>query len=151
MRYLITAYEMIKMILRFLLLLTLSLSANATEYGDVIVSEVRSIYDADTFRVTIDGWPDIIGKSMSIRVLGVDAPEMRGKCQSEKLAARKAKQHTVELLRTAKVIKLTNIQRGKYFRILANVMIDGVSLADSLIKNNLARPYDGGKRGRWCD
>lgn len=139
------------MILRFLLLLTLSLSANATEYGDVIVSEVRSIYDADTFRVTIDGWPDIIGKSMSIRVLGVDAPEMRGKCQSEKLAARKAKQHTVELLRTAKVIKLTNIQRGKYFRILANVMIDGVSLADSLIKNNLARPYDGGKRGRWCD
>ena len=139
------------MILRFLLLLTLSLSANATEYGDVIVSEVRSIYDADTFRVTIDGWPDIIGKSMSIRVLGVDAPEMRGKCQSEKLAARKSKQHTVELLRTAKVIKLTNMQRGKYFRILANVMIDGVSLADSLIKNGLARPYDGGKRGGWCD
>ena len=88
---------------------------------------------------------------MPIRVLGVDTPEMRGKCQSEKLAARRAKQHTVALLRSAKVIELTNMQRGKYFRILANVIIDGMSLADSLIKNGLARRYDGGKRGGWCD
>jgi len=112
---------------------------------------VRTIYDGDSFRVNIEGWPDIIGKSISIRVRGVDAPEMRGKCQSEKLAARRAKQHTVSLLRSAKIIKLTNMQRGKYFRILANVMIDGVSLADSLINNGLARPYDGGKRGGWCN
>lgn len=131
-------------------MVAVSASANATEYGRVTVDEVRSIYDADTFRVTINDWPDIIGKSMSIRVLGVDAPEMRGKCQSEKLAARRAKQHTVELLRSAKVIELTNMKRGKYFRILANVMIDGKSLATSLINNGLARPYDGGKRGGWC-
>lgn len=131
-------------------MVAVSASANATEYGRVTVDEVRSIYDADTFHVTINDWPDIIGKSMSIRVLGVDAPEMRGKCQSEKLAARRAKQHTVELLRSAKVIELTNMKCGKYFRILANVMIDGKSLADSLIKNGFARPYDGGKRGGWC-
>ena len=84
-------------------------------------------------------------------MLGVDTPEMRGKCQSEKLAARRAKQHTVALLRSAKVIELTNMQRGKYFRILANVIIDGKSLGDSLVSNGLARIYDGGKRGGWCD
>ena len=84
-------------------------------------------------------------------MLGVDAPEMRGKCEAEKILARQAKQHTVELLRSAKVIELTNMQRGKYFRILANVIIDGESLADSLLKNGLARRYDGGKRGGWCD
>ena len=84
---------------------------------------------------------------MPIRVLGVDTPEMRGKCQSEKLAARRAKQHTVALLRSAKVIELTNMQRGKYFRILANVIIDGKSLGGSLVSNGLARIYDGGKRG----
>ena len=141
----------LKMILRFLLLLTFSFSISAAEYGSITVDEVRSIYDADTFRVTIKGWPDIIGKGIPIRVLGVDAPEMRGKCKSEKLAARIAKQHTVELLRSAKVIELTNMQRGKYFRILANVMIDGVNLADSLISNGLARSYDGGKRDGWCE
>jgi len=30
-------------------------------------------------------------------------------------------------------------------------MIDGVNLADSLISNGLARPYDGGKRDGWCE
>ena len=79
-------------------------------------------------------------------MLGVDAPELRGKCKSEKVAARKAKQHTVELLRSGKVIELRNMRRGKYFRILANVFIDDNSLADSLISKGLARPYAGGAR-----
>ena len=139
------------MILRFLLLLTFSFSINAAEYGSITVDEIRSIYDADTFRVTINGWPDIIGKGIPIRVLGVDAPEMRGKCEAEKILARQAKQYTVALLRSGKVIELKNTQRGKYFRILANVIIDGESLADSLVSNGLARRYDGGKRGGWCD
>jgi endonuclease YncB( thermonuclease family) len=133
-------------------LLTLSTSAlGAPEYGSVIVSEVRSIYDADTFKVHIEGWPDIIGKSVSIRVNGVDAAEMRGKCESEKLAAREAKQFTVAQLRQGKVIELRNMKRGKYFRILADVYIDDVNLADQLIAAGLARPYDGSKRLSWCD
>jgi len=76
---------------------------------------------------------------------------MRGKCEAEKILARQAKQYTVALLRSGKVIELKNTQRGKYFRILANVIIDGESLADSLVSNGLARRYDGGKRDGWCD
>jgi len=120
------------------------------QFGNVVVSEVTSIYDADTFRVSIKGWPDIIGKRMSVRVLGVDAPEIRGKCTSEKQAARRAKQFTVEALRSAKKIELRNIQRGKYFRILANVYVDGKDLAQSLINARLARVYNGGTRKGWC-
>ena len=140
------------MFLKVMLLILVSFSINAAEkeYGNVMVKEITSIYDADTFRVNIEGWPDIVGKHVSIRVLGVDAPELRGKCESEKIAARKAKQHTVGLLRSGKVIELRNMKRGKYFRILANVFIDGNSLAESLINNDLARPYDGGKRQGWC-
>lgn len=116
----------------------------------VTVSEVTSIYDADTFRANIAGWPHIVGKRMAIRINGVDAPEIKGKCQSEKLAARKAKQHTVALLRGAKKIELKNIRRGKYFRLLADVYADGKSIAESLIHAGLARPYYGGTRGGWC-
>ena len=119
-------------------------------YGSVVVDEVTSIYDADTFRVNIKGWPDIIGKHVSVRVLGVDAPEIRGKCRSEKQAARLAKQFTVNALRSAKRVELKNIKRGKYFRILADVLIDGESLSVSLIKAQHARPYDGGRRDGWC-
>ena len=139
------------MLLKFILLILVSFSVNATEYGNATVSEVRTIFDGDSFRADINGWPDIIGKSVPIRVLGVDAPEMRGKCEAEKILARQAKQHTVALLRSGKVIELKNTQRGKYFRILANVIIDGESLADSLVSNGLARRYDGGKRDGWCD
>ncbi len=42
------------------------------------------------------------------------------------------------------------MQRGKYFRILANVYVDEKKLGQELIKVGHARSYDGGKRGSWC-
>ncbi|GFO71605.1 micrococcal nuclease [Bathymodiolus japonicus methanotrophic gill symbiont] len=136
--------------MKILLLFFITFTVSATEYGNATVSEVRTIYDGDSFRADINDWADIIGKSVPIRILGVDTPEMRGKCEQEKFIARQAKQHAVALLRAGRVIELTNIQRGKYFRILANVIIDGESLGDSLLSNGLARAYDGGKRAGWC-
>jgi len=112
-----------KILTAFLLLLACTAQAKDKTYGSVIVSEVTSIYDADTFRVTIKDWPEIAGERIPIRIKGVDAPEIRGKGRNEKVAARKAKQFTVEALRSAKVIELRNMERGKYFRILADVFI----------------------------
>ena len=128
----------------------ISFSVAAKSYGTVSVERVTSIYDADTFRVDIAGYPAIIGERMPIRVLGVDAPELRGKCQLEKDKAIAAKQFTVAALRSAQTIELHNMQRGKYFRILADVYVDGSSLADLLISAGHARVYGGGKRGGWC-
>ena len=56
----------------------------------------------------------------------------------------------MQALRSAKAIELRNIERGKYFRILADVYTDGKSLAEGLIKSGHARAYDGGKREGWC-
>jgi len=98
-------------VLLFLVSSVVSLPVSAANqfYGDVLVSEVTSIYDADTFRVNIKHWPDVIGKHISIRVLGVDAPEIRGKYAPEKRAARKAKQFTVQFLRAGRVVELRKI------------------------------------------
>ena len=41
----------------------------------------------------------IVGEHISVRVLGIDTPELRGKCQTEKEQARKAKQFTASKLR----------------------------------------------------
>lgn len=113
----------------------------------VRISEITSIYDADPFRANIEGWPSVIGQRVPIRVNGVDAPEIRGKCAKENAGARAAKQHTISKLRGAKTIELRNIRRGKYFRLLA----DRESLARSLVDAGLARPYHGGTRLGWCD
>jgi endonuclease YncB( thermonuclease family) len=124
--------------------------AGTQNYGDVVVDTVTTIYDGDTFRATINDWPSIIGKNIPIRVNGIDTPEMRGECREEIEQARKAKQEAVAMIRAAKVVELRNIQRGKYFRIVADVYLDGKSLGDSLIGKGLAKSYDGGTKGKWC-
>ena len=138
-------------IVLLLLTITFHINAKPKEFGTVIVEEVTSIYDADTFRVNIKNFPPIAGHHIPIRVLGIDAPEIRGKCNKEIELARKAKKFTVEKLRSAKFIELHNIKRGKYFRILAQVIVDGKNLGQLLIKSGHARPYNGGSRLGWCD
>jgi len=44
------------------LLLIPTISSAATAYGNITVTGIRSIYDADTFKVSIPEWPDVIGK-----------------------------------------------------------------------------------------
>lgn len=124
----------------------------AKEYGNVIVSRVGTVIDGDSFKVDIDSWPEIVGKGITVRIGGIDTPEMRGKCDEEKLLARKAKQFTVEALRSAQVVELRNIKRGKYFRIIADVYLDGRSLSEKLMKSWLARVYQPIKsRKSWCN
>ena len=123
----------------------------APEYGTAIVSKVISVYDGDTFRVDIDSLPPIVGKNIAIRLNGVDTPEIRGKCKYEKDLAIKARDFVRNKLTNAKEIRLTKLQRGKYFRVVADVMIDGVSLEQELLDNKLAYKYTGGKKSSWCD
>ena len=121
-------------------------------YGGVTIAEVTSIYDGDTFRANIPDYPPILGQHIGIRINGVDTPEMRGQCEQEKVLARKAKQFTVTKLRSAKAIELRNMQRGKYFRIVADVYADGESVGEGLVREWLAVDYGGGKKVKdWCD
>lgn len=147
--------SMKKIFIILFLLFSTALCAEALSkknYGSVIVLEVTSIYDGDTFRANIKDYPDLIGYRIGIRVNGIDTPEMKGKCQKEKELARKAKQFTVAKLRSAKKIELRNMKRGKYFRIVADVYVDGKNLTDSLIKTGLGVPYDGGTKIKdWCE
>ncbi len=119
-------------------------------YGNMKVSRFKRIYDGDTFYVDIDEWPRIIGKNMPVRVKGIDAPEIDGKCDKEIFLARKATARLEKILLNAKTIELRRIERGKYFRILAEVYVDGQNVADLMLKSGFVRPYRGGKRKPWC-
>ena len=133
-------------------LLLLSFSSIAgVSYGTFTVSQVISVYDGDTFRVDIDELSPIAGKNIPIRVNGVDTPEIQGKCDSEKELAIEARDYVAGLLDNANEILLVNTERGKYFRIVAVVMIDGVNLAELLIDKGLGYVYTGGTKHSWCD
>ena len=139
-----------KISLYFLICFLSSNTYAAKQYGSVTVSKVISVYDGDTFRVNIDSLPPIVGKNIPVRLEGVDTPEINGKCQYEKDLALEARDFVRSKLSNAVEILLNDLQRGKYFRIVAKVYIDGVSLEEELLQNGLAYHYNGGKKSNWC-
>jgi endonuclease YncB( thermonuclease family) len=110
--------------------------------------EIVSVYDGDTIFVNIANWPDIIGKRIGVRLRGIDCPEMNDNRSSIHHLAKEARQFVVDNV-AYKEIRLENIERDKYFRIVADVYVDGDNLSELLLKNKLAQEYDGGKKQKW--
>ncbi len=130
------------LILPFLLLPSYSLAKSFGDYEGAIY--VRN-YDGDTITFNLPGLHPIIGEKINIRVNGIDTPEIRGKCEKEKYDAKQAKEMVTDILKDAEQIILRNMERGKYFRIAADVIVDGENLADMMIEAGMAVSYDGGK------
>ena len=110
-------------------------------------------YDGDTITVNLKGQHPLFGKDIGVRVKGVDTPEIKGKTQCEKEKAKAAKEYVSKRLKSASSINLVNVSRGKYFRIVADVIVDGENLADGLISKGFAVYYDGGRKpsSDWCN
>ena len=112
--------------------------------------EIVSIYDGDTFKIDLAGVHPLFGDDVSVRLFGVDTPEIRGSEDRVKVLAEKARKLTEQALMGAEKIELKNPQRGKYFRIIADVYVDGESLAALLMKAGLGKAYDGeGAKPVW--
>lgn len=115
------------------------------------VQYVRN-YDADTITFEIPSVHPLLGKKINVRVLGVDTPEIRTKDPCEKAKAKHAKDIVAKVLKSAKRIDLVNVKRGKYFRIVADVVIGEQSLTRYLLQEGLGVPYQGGRKQKvnWC-
>ena len=137
------------LILPFLLLPSDSLAKSFGDYQGAVY--VRN-YDGDTITFNLPGLHPIIGEKINIRVNGIDTAEIRGKCDKEKYDAKQAKEMVADILKDAEQITLKNMERGKYFRIAADVIVDGESLADMLVEAGMAVKYNGGKKIKdWCE
>lgn len=120
-------------------------------YGDLIVSRFIEVIDGDTIKVDINTLPDIIGKAVKIRFRGVDTPEIRRpKCEKERELGFKAKAFVEERLQTASRIELLKIDRGNFFRIVADVVYDGKPIAQEIIAAGHGVVYDKKKKKDWC-
>lgn len=110
--------------------------------------EVIRIYDGDTFFVNIPDVHWLIGSNISVSIRCIDTPEIRGGTEETKELARKSKEALIKLFEGRK-ITLYNLNRDKYFRILADVKADDIDVKDYMIKNNYAKPYNGGTKDSW--
>ena len=124
----------------------------AESYGEYQGAIYLQNYDGDTIRFDLPGYPPIAGDDIRVRVNGIDTPEIKGKCEKESYDAKQAKEMVADILKDAEQIVLRNMERGKYFRIAADVIVDGENLADMLIEAGVAIRYDGGKKThKWCE
>ena len=122
------------------------------KFGDYEHAIYVRNYDGDTVTFNLPKLHPIIGNKIAVRINGIDTPEIKGKCKKEKYNAQQAKNMVEELLKDAERIDLKNLQRGKYFRLVADIYADGENLADILIDAGMAVKYDGGKKNaRWCN
>ena len=120
-------------------------------YGDFKKVHFVKNYDGDTITVDIKGQHPLFGDDISVRIAGIDTPEIRGKCSQEKELAYEAKKVVSDLLKGTRTITLKNVRRGKYFRIVADVYAGRKNVADILVKEGLAVRYDGGTKSyNWC-
>ena len=118
--------------------------ADATTHGAVV-----KIYDGDTITVALPELPPWLGKEMGVRVLGVDTPEMKDKRPEIKALAIQARDLVRSMCPIDSEVVLSDIEPGKYFRIVARVTCKGGDIGRALLDAGLAHPYDGGTKIPW--
>lgn len=114
-----------------------------------VEADLVSVVDGDTLLVEARPWPQH-RVTVLVRIRGIDAPELRARCDTARRAARRAKDHLAELANGR--IRLKNISGDKYFgRVVADVATASTDdLAAAMLAQGLVRAYDGGRRTQNC-
>lgn len=141
-------------LLRYVFIVVVLLASTAPTYAETLKGPINArvvrVIDGDTLEVEVRIWfsQDI---TVNVRVLGVDTPEMKGKCPTETEAAKRAGMFVHSNAPPGGLIKLHNIKPDKYAgRVDAVVeLADGRNLAQALIAAGHARAYKGGERKSW--
>ena len=110
--------------------------------------KVTRVVDGDTIDVNIDLGFSIWHKAR-VRMAGIDAPESRTRNKEEKVLGLAAKTRLKELLKGQKVSIQCTKEKGKFGRVLADVIVNDKIINSHLIDEGHAREYHGGKKIPW--
>ena len=112
----------------------------------ITCGRVIKVYDGDTITIAAKlPFNDSPLYRLSVRFNGIDTPEIKGKTEDEKNAAKSARDALSNLILN-KVVILKNIQSEKYGRILAEVYLDELCINEWMIQQRYAVKYDGGTK-----
>lgn len=100
---------------------------------------VTGVHDGDTITVNIDLGFGILLTNQHIRLIGINAPELKGKTKQEAIKSRdRLKELVLE-----KEIKIETIKdkKEKYGRMLGKIWVNDVLINDLLLTEGLAVPF----------
>jgi len=107
--------------------------------------KVERVVDGDTVDVVLDLGFDILYKCR-VRLFGIDTPESRTRNKDEKARGKMAGAFLKEAIDNGnKVVIQTKLKdsRGKFGRVLGDVVVDGININQSMIDNYHAAAYFG--------
>ena len=107
--------------------------------------KVKRVVDGDTVDVILDLGFDV-SYSCRVRLYGIDTPESRTRDKDEKARGKMAGAFLEEAIEDGeKVVIQTKLKdsRGKYGRVLGDVVVDGVNINKLMVKCHLAVAYHG--------
>jgi endonuclease YncB( thermonuclease family) len=112
--------------------------------------DVLYVVDGDTFaaRVHLS-----LGHEFTthVRLRGIDAPELKARCERERVKAEAARA-ALRLMLADRTVSIWNVGPDKYDgRVVAEAGTRRTpDISAALIAKGVARPYDGGHREGWC-
>lgn len=126
-------------------------SSAAKRIDGPIKANVIKVLEGDTLEVRLDVWLSQQVET-KLRIIGIDTPEIKGKCEFERNKSQEARAEMIRLINDS-FVSISNIRYGKYAgRVIGDVKTsDGVDVAKHMIEKGLARPYKGRKRTSWCE
>jgi endonuclease YncB( thermonuclease family) len=113
-------------------------------------AEVMRVLDGDTFEARVHVWPGM-QITTRVRLRGIDAPELRARCDDEREKALAAREALARLLAQGSV-GVARVGQDKYGgRVDADVSTaDTPDVSAAMLQGGFARPYAGGRRESWC-
>lgn len=116
-------------------LLLMSMNVNANNLY-TYEAEILSVYDGDTVTANIDLGFNLSLNKVKLRLLRINAPEIRGK---EKVEGKKSRDYLRSLILGKTVIIRTEIKTYDSFgRVLADIYLDGVDVNAEMVKQGYA-------------
>jgi micrococcal nuclease len=100
---------------------------------------VRKVYDGDTVTVDIDLGFDVVLKAQKIRLVRINAPEVRGEQRTEGLKSRDALRDKIGNKWVK--IKTEKDKKGKFGRWLGEIWLEDECVNDWLLKEGHAEEY----------
>jgi endonuclease YncB( thermonuclease family) len=112
--------------------------------------EVLRVLDGDTFEARVRLWPGL-EITTKVRLRGIDAPELRARCDEERAKAIAARDALQAILDQGDV-GISTVTLDKYGgRVVADASTRATpDVSAALLGAGLARSYGGGRRETWC-
>jgi len=112
--------------------------------------EVLRVVDGDTFEARVNLWPGL-DITTRVRLRGIDTPELKARCNDERIKAEAARDALRAILDQGEV-GIMHVTLDKYGgRVVADASTRATpNVSSALLNAGMGRRYSGGHRDGWC-